>query len=119
MAPLGYADRVSAARERTEELSLSDLVQPPPVPRPDQAPRRPTPAPAPAGPAARRQRPRSRLLRAYWATFQIVLSYAWLALQRRFRTPDRMDALTYAAHRRNAHRAREAIVDLQLSLIHI
>ncbi len=104
-----------AAREKTEELSLNDLVQPPPLPGPDPGAAPPAPRPAPAGeaPSRRRRRPRSRLFRAYAATFQIFLSYAWLALQRRFRTPERMQALTYAAHRRNAHRAREAIVDLQ------
>jgi ubiquinone biosynthesis protein len=104
---------VPAARETTEELSLDDLVQPPPVPRPGPPPRRPTPTPVATGEASPHQHPWTRLYRAYSTTFRIVLSYAWLSLQRRFRTPERMQALTYAAHRRNAQRAREAIVELQ------
>jgi predicted unusual protein kinase regulating ubiquinone biosynthesis (AarF/ABC1/UbiB family) len=110
---MGYAESVPAAREKTEELTLDDLVQPPPLPGREPPVRPPVAAPPPDRTPAGRRRPRSRLFRAYAATFQIALSYAWLALQRRFRTPDRMEALTTAAHRRNAHRAREAIVDLQ------
>jgi ubiquinone biosynthesis protein len=116
---------VPAVREKTDDssspsspslpgpASLDDPPRPPQTASP--LPRRLTPAQAETrrerAPGARQSW--RRLLRAYATTVQIAASYLWLALQRRFQPPERMEALTYAAHRRNARRARSAIVDLQ------
>ncbi len=111
----GYADPVPVAREKTDDPSPDVLVPPAPVPEGEPAPRRLTPAgPEQAGVrVSGTSHTWRRLFRAYATTVQIAASYLWLALQRRFRLPERMEALTTAAHRRNARRARTAIVDLQ------
>jgi ubiquinone biosynthesis protein len=97
------------------ESLAPELAQPPPLPgrRRPEGESAPAPALAPARRAAAARGPRSRLFKAYATTVQIAISYLWLAVQRRFRSPERMEALTYAAHRRNAQLARSAIVELQ------
>jgi predicted unusual protein kinase regulating ubiquinone biosynthesis (AarF/ABC1/UbiB family) len=54
-----------------------------------------------------------RVVRAYTTTTLITISYLWLALQRRFHGPLRLEVLTQAAHRRNARRVEQAVVELQ------
>jgi ubiquinone biosynthesis protein len=105
---------VRAAPEKTEPPDRDEALGTTPLPGARAPERRPTPAAtvrSAAGP--RPQRPWRRLFRAYATTVQIAISYLWLAAQRRFRPPERMEALTYAAHRRNARRARAAIVALK------
>lgn len=58
-------------------------------------------------------RPIGRLLRAYSVTIVVVMSYAWLALRRRFVNRERVAALAERFHRRNARRVVVAIIDLQ------
>jgi ubiquinone biosynthesis protein len=54
-----------------------------------------------------------RLLRAYFVTMQVVLSYAVYSLRRRLRGSERAAQLTDQAHRHNARRVLAAIIDLQ------
>jgi predicted unusual protein kinase regulating ubiquinone biosynthesis (AarF/ABC1/UbiB family) len=67
-------------------------------------------------PPIRRRSPRAsyrRLLKAYLATTNVVLSYVWLAVQKRFRSEETMQRFTQKAHRRNARRVEATIVELQ------
>jgi ubiquinone biosynthesis protein len=123
--------------EDTQPLALEDLVQvpapppPPPVP-PDPVQGEHSPAgrddgavlgaaaatrSGPSGVSSRRfsvhRVPWRRLLKAYTTTVLVAGSYLWLSLQRRFRGPDRMESLTQEAHRRNARRVEQAVVELQ------
>ncbi len=54
-----------------------------------------------------------RLLRAYFVTMQVVLSYAGLSLRRRLRSSEGAAKLADRAHRKNARRVLAAIIDLQ------
>ena len=67
--------------------------------------------------AARRsavyRRPLRRLLRAYRVTLQVVLSYRWLRVRRRFRSDEAAAELVQAVHRQNARRVLATIVELQ------
>ncbi|HEY4188408.1 MAG TPA: AarF/UbiB family protein [Polyangia bacterium] len=56
---------------------------------------------------------RSRLLTVYWVATRVVLSYAGLALARRFRGDEALARLTREKHRRNALRIEAAIVKLR------
>src|SRR5512147_3013603 len=62
--------------------------------------------------AARRKRAR-RLLYVYRVMAQVVLSYAFLAMRRRFHGQAHGAHLVESAHRRNARRVLGAIVALQ------
>lgn len=68
-----------------------------------------------ATPAQSVPRPRStrRLVRAYFVTMQVVLSYALLSLRRRLRGGEQAQLLADEVHRRNAQRVLHAIVQLQ------
>jgi len=59
------------------------------------------------------RRARRRLLRAYFVTAQVVLSYTLFGLRRRFRGREREARLAEEAHRMNARRVLAAIVNLQ------
>jgi predicted unusual protein kinase regulating ubiquinone biosynthesis (AarF/ABC1/UbiB family) len=67
--------------------------------------------------AARRsvayRRPWRRLLRAYRVTLQIVLSYVFLRLRRRFRSQEAGEELLQKVHRENARRVLATIEELQ------
>jgi predicted unusual protein kinase regulating ubiquinone biosynthesis (AarF/ABC1/UbiB family) len=67
--------------------------------------------------AARRsamyRRPWRRLLRAYRVTLQVVLSYWFLRMRRRFRSEEAAAELVQAVHRENARRVLATIVELQ------
>jgi predicted unusual protein kinase regulating ubiquinone biosynthesis (AarF/ABC1/UbiB family) len=54
-----------------------------------------------------------RLLRAYFVTMQVVLSYAVYSLRRRLRGSEGAAQLADQSHRRNARRVLAAIIDLQ------
>jgi ubiquinone biosynthesis protein len=54
-----------------------------------------------------------RLLRAYFVTMQVVLSYAVYSVRRRLRGSEGAAQLAEQAHRRNARRVLAAIIDLQ------
>jgi ubiquinone biosynthesis protein len=66
-----------------------------------------------AAQAAASRKPMRRLLRAYFVTMQVVVSYALLALRRRLRGNQSAAQLAERAHRKNARRVLAAIVDLQ------
>jgi ubiquinone biosynthesis protein len=59
------------------------------------------------------RRPIRRLLRAYFVTVQVVLSYAMLSLRRKLRGEDKARELADAVHRQNARRVLRAIIELQ------
>jgi predicted unusual protein kinase regulating ubiquinone biosynthesis (AarF/ABC1/UbiB family) len=59
------------------------------------------------------RRPVRRLLRAYFVTMQVVLSYALYSLRRRLRNSEKAVQLADQVHRKNARRVLAAIVDLQ------
>jgi predicted unusual protein kinase regulating ubiquinone biosynthesis (AarF/ABC1/UbiB family) len=59
------------------------------------------------------RRPGRRLIRAYSVTCQVAVSYLWLRILRRFRTREGGAELEDAAHRKNARRIKNAIVELQ------
>ena len=59
------------------------------------------------------RRPTRRLLRAYFVTMQVVLSYALYSLRRRLRSSEMAVQLADQVHRKNAQRVLAAIVDLQ------
>jgi ubiquinone biosynthesis protein len=59
------------------------------------------------------RRPIRRLLRAYFVTMQVVLSYAFYSLRRRLRNSEKAVQLADQVHRKNARRVLAAIVDLQ------
>jgi ubiquinone biosynthesis protein len=71
----------------------------------------------PSAQAARRsaayRRPWRRLLRAYRVTLQIVLSYVFLRLRRRFRGQEAGEELLQKVHRDNARRVLATIEELQ------
>jgi ubiquinone biosynthesis protein len=54
-----------------------------------------------------------RLLRAYFVTVQVILSYAFYSLRRRVRSHAQAEALVARIHRKNARRVLAAIEDLQ------
>jgi predicted unusual protein kinase regulating ubiquinone biosynthesis (AarF/ABC1/UbiB family) len=54
-----------------------------------------------------------RLLRAYWVTARVVLSYAAFAVRRRFHGRDANERMAVHVHRKNARRVLAAIEDLQ------
>ena len=56
---------------------------------------------------------RARLFSAYFVTTQVALSYFGLSISRRFRSPEAMQRLTLAKHRRNARRIEAAILRLR------
>jgi predicted unusual protein kinase regulating ubiquinone biosynthesis (AarF/ABC1/UbiB family) len=56
---------------------------------------------------------RFRALRAYWVTFQVVMSYLSVRLQARFRSSAALERLLMRKHRRNAGRILRAIHRLQ------
>ncbi len=108
---------MAGAPEKTEEIDLAELAPPggaparpgvPPPPTPSRA--HPEPVEAPRGQI---RRPYRRLLKAYLVTTQLVLSYFWVSVQRRFRSEDAHARLVADAHRRNARRALRAIIELQ------
>ncbi len=101
--------------EDTQPLALEDLVQVPPPPPVPPGPVQGEHPPAgrddgavlgaaaatrsgPSGVSSRRlavhRVPWRRLLKAYTTTVLVAGSYLWLSLQRRFRGPDRLEALT-------------------------
>jgi ubiquinone biosynthesis protein len=59
------------------------------------------------------RRPVRRLLRVYFVTMQVVLSYALYSLHRRLRNSEKVAELADHVHRKNARRVLAAIVDLQ------
>jgi len=59
------------------------------------------------------RRPFRRLLRAYFVTMEVVLSYSFYSLRRRLRTREQAEKLADTVHRKNARRVLAAIVDLQ------
>jgi len=59
------------------------------------------------------RRPVRRLLRAYFVTMQVVLSYTIYSLRRRLRNSEKAVELADQVHRKNARRVLAAIVDLQ------
>ena len=59
------------------------------------------------------RRPVRRLLRAYFVTMQVVLSYTLYSLRRRLRNSEKAVELADQVHRKNARRVLAAIVDLQ------
>ena len=59
------------------------------------------------------RRPIRRLLRAYFVTMQVVLSYTLFSLRRRLRNSEKAEQLMDQVHRKNAQRVLAAIVDLQ------
>jgi predicted unusual protein kinase regulating ubiquinone biosynthesis (AarF/ABC1/UbiB family) len=59
------------------------------------------------------RRPLRRLLRAYFVTMQVVLSYALYSLRRRLRNSEKAVELADRVHCKNARRVLAAIVDLQ------
>jgi ubiquinone biosynthesis protein len=63
--------------------------------------------------AAAHRKPKRRLLRAYFVTVQVMLSYALLSLRRRLRTSEGAARLAEQVHRKNARRILAAIIDLQ------
>ncbi len=122
--------------DKTDELNLADLMPvrpgaPPPVPGvgpgtvppplvavlappasvPPPHPRRSTPEPLTV--LRHLRKPWRRLLKAYVVTTGVVLSYIWIAVQRRFRSQEAIERLVEEAHRRNARRVEAAIVELQ------
>ena len=54
-----------------------------------------------------------RMLKAYWVTFVVTLSYLGVKLTARFRSQDGLDRLLIAKHQRNARRIERAILELQ------
>ncbi len=60
-----------------------------------------------------RYQPTRRLLRVYYVTLRVLLSYALFAVSRRLHASDRAAQLAEEAHRKNARRVLAAIVDLQ------
>jgi predicted unusual protein kinase regulating ubiquinone biosynthesis (AarF/ABC1/UbiB family) len=56
---------------------------------------------------------RSRLLTVYWVALRVMVSYAGLAIARRFRSDEAIARLTREKHRRNALRIEAAIVNLR------
>jgi ubiquinone biosynthesis protein len=63
--------------------------------------------------AATYRKPIRRLLRAYFVTMQVVMSYALFAVRRRLRGSEAAAQLRDESHRRNARRVLAAIIDLQ------
>jgi len=59
------------------------------------------------------RRPIRRLMRAYFVTMQVVLSYALYSLRRRLRNSEKAVQLADQVHRKNAQRVLAAIVALQ------
>jgi predicted unusual protein kinase regulating ubiquinone biosynthesis (AarF/ABC1/UbiB family) len=55
----------------------------------------------------------ARLLTVYLVTARVALSYFGLSIARRFRSPEAMERLTQAKHRRNARRIEAAILRLR------
>jgi predicted unusual protein kinase regulating ubiquinone biosynthesis (AarF/ABC1/UbiB family) len=66
-----------------------------------------------AAQAAAHRKPMRRLLRAYFVTMQVVLSYALFAVRRRLRSSEGATELADRTHRKNAKRMLAAIIDLQ------
>jgi predicted unusual protein kinase regulating ubiquinone biosynthesis (AarF/ABC1/UbiB family) len=63
--------------------------------------------------AATYRKPMRRLLRAYFVTMQVVMSYALFSVRRRLRGSEAAAQLADESHRRNARRVLAAIIDLQ------
>jgi len=59
------------------------------------------------------RRPVRRLLRVYFVTMQVVVSYALYSLRRHLQSNDKAVQLADRVHRQNARRVLAAIVDLQ------
>ena len=57
------------------------------------------------------RRPIRRLLRAYFVTMQVVLSYTLFSLRRRLRNSEKAEQLMDQVHRKNAQRVLAAIID--------
>lgn len=118
----GYAARVAARNDKTEELALSDLV--PAVPNHSETqstPTRPNPASAPVDAPPRKltlpgSSPRNavrRLWRVYYVTCQVAASYLWLRLRARFHSTEAVEQAEQRAHQRNARLIKDAVVELQ------
>jgi predicted unusual protein kinase regulating ubiquinone biosynthesis (AarF/ABC1/UbiB family) len=54
-----------------------------------------------------------RFLKAYWVTFVVIASYLSVRFQARFRSPQAIERLLLAKHRRNARRIERTILALQ------
>jgi ubiquinone biosynthesis protein len=113
--PAARENRPGKRPEDTQPLALEDLV---PVPPPPPMP----PSGTDAAPGNHREAGDGSVLSSVAATRsgptavtsrRLAGSYLWLSLQRRFRGPDRLEALTQEAHRRNARRVEQAVVELQ------
>lgn len=63
--------------------------------------------------AARYRKPIRRLLRVYYVTMRVLLSYALFSLRRRLRSSEKAAQLADETHRKNARRVLAAIIDLQ------
>jgi len=87
--------------------------QPGPVNRGSGAPAAPMDFAKAARRSATYRRPLRRLLRAYRVTFQVVLSYWFLRMRRRFRSEEAAAELLQTAHRENARRVLATIEELQ------
>jgi predicted unusual protein kinase regulating ubiquinone biosynthesis (AarF/ABC1/UbiB family) len=106
---------VSVVPDNTQELDVEDLVRGPPLPPaagPGAAPASTAPPPE-GGRASVYRKPWRRLVKAYFVTTQVVVSYVFLAVRQRFRSGEGAAALLDEAHRRNARRVEKAIVQLQ------
>jgi len=109
---------VTVAPDNTQELDVDDLVggrtPPMPLPGPGAAPASGPVHPAgDGGRASVYRKPWRRLFKAYFVTFQVVVSYTFLAVRQRFRSGEGAALLLAEAHRRNARRVEAAIVQLQ------
>ena len=54
-----------------------------------------------------------RMLKAYWVTFVVTMSYLGVKLTARFRSQEALERLLIAKHQRNARRIERAILELQ------
>jgi ubiquinone biosynthesis protein len=110
-----YPWAVPVVPDKTQELDERAILGSVAIPRaPDDRPPLPEArAGSVAGSRAAYRRPFRRLVKAYFVTTQVVISYAFLAVRRRLLTDEHAALLTQQAHRRNARRVEAAIVVLQ------
>jgi ubiquinone biosynthesis protein len=102
---------VSVVPDNTQELAVEELIAPAPPPVPTSNAVASSPMQQDGSSVYRR--PWRRLLKAYFVTAQVVVSYAFVAVRQRFHSREGAAALMAAAHRRNARRVEKAIVSLQ------
>ncbi|MCG5052363.1 MAG: hypothetical protein KA712_05335 [Myxococcales bacterium] len=96
------------ASHSTSPLGPPPLRRTPLPPRPEDTRSRTRP-----GTGRSSRNPVQRLWRVYWVTCQVSVSYLLLKVTSRLRTEESALRAEERAHRRNARRIKEAVVDLQ------